>query len=181
MAERWLPRLEGLPLLVAVQDGMGTDDVEPWLGPLVGLAIGGSTAWKERSARIWGRSSRRRLCHLHMLRVNTERRIRIAHEAGVHSVDGTSATRFAVNAARLARAVRRPDADRARAEELYTEAGRRPPWAPSDEALEVARRGRELLETIFEASGPAGCRDVLFPHQRCSPADIRARLRRAAG
>ena len=45
---KWLHRLRGMPeqQLIAVQDGMCVDDVRDYLGPMVGLFIGGSTPWK---------------------------------------------------------------------------------------------------------------------------------------
>jgi hypothetical protein len=105
-AEKWLPRLEGRPLLLAVQNGMEPGDVRGWLGPRCGIAIGGDSEWKERRAMQWGALARERGCHLHMLRVNSARRISICHEAGVNSIDGTSASRFSVTVAPLDAAIR---------------------------------------------------------------------------
>ena len=105
-AEEWLPRLDGRPLLLAVQNGMEPADVRAWLGPRCGIAIGGDTAWKERTARQWGELARERGAHLHMLRVNSARRIRLCHEAGVDSIDGTSASRFSKTVRPLDAAVR---------------------------------------------------------------------------
>lgn len=93
MADTWLPRLARYPLLVAVQNGITADDVRPWIGPRVGVFIGGDSAWKEASARGWGALCRERGAWLHMGRVNSRRRIAIAAEAGVDSIDGTSASR----------------------------------------------------------------------------------------
>ncbi len=102
---RWWPRLRGVGLLLlALQDGMQEADVEPLLRPGVGLFIGGSTAFKEQSANAWGAYARSRSLYLHMGRVNSARRIAIATEAGCHSVDGTSATRFAVTIPQLTNA-----------------------------------------------------------------------------
>lgn len=107
MAEEWLPRLSGIaPLLVAVQDGMTEEDVGPWLGPTTGIFLGGSTAWKLESMRSWGEIARRRGCYYHVARVNSLRRLARAHEAGAHSIDGTSASRFAVTLPKLDRGVR---------------------------------------------------------------------------
>jgi hypothetical protein len=105
LAETWLPKLERFRILIAVQDGAQPDDVRPWLGPSVGIAIGGRPVsrdelgrgvvdWKESSARMWGELARERACYLHMLRVNTARRMNIAAEAQCDSFDGTSASRF---------------------------------------------------------------------------------------
>jgi hypothetical protein len=110
---RWLPRmLDSTPkVLIAVQNGMQPGDVDRFLGDRVGIAIGGGCAvhspslrfglcsdcdWKEQSAiTTWGPLAREAGCHLHMLRVNTARRIRICHAAGVDSFDGTSVTKYA--------------------------------------------------------------------------------------
>lgn len=93
---RWLERLWWLrgTKLIAVQDGVGPGDIREWLGEEVGIFIGGTDQWKERSAHIWGQLAREAGCALHMGRVNTARRLRIAHDAGVHSFDGSSATRY---------------------------------------------------------------------------------------
>ena len=78
-------------VLIAVQDGIVPADVEGLLSERVGIAIGGSTEWKEEQLgrRIWSAS------WLHCLRVNSSRRIAMCTAAGVHSFDGTSVTRFA--------------------------------------------------------------------------------------
>ena len=95
-AEEWLPLLAGIGgcRLVAVQNGMSPDCVRAWLGPDVGIFIGGDTEWKEATARTWGQLARERNCWVHAGRVNTCRRIAIMRDAGVHSFDGTSAVRF---------------------------------------------------------------------------------------
>lgn len=82
------------PWLLAVQDGMDERDVEAFLPHIIGIAIGGSTRWKENSAAMWGAVARKHGKHLHMLRVNTARRLAIASSAGCHSFDGTSVTAF---------------------------------------------------------------------------------------
>lgn len=107
----WLDDLKGLPvrLLLAVQDGMEPDDVREYLSPAVGIFIGGSTEWKERTATQWGQLARRRNCYLHIGRVNSQRRIAICAGAGANSFDGTSATRFSNSLPRLARACLQDD------------------------------------------------------------------------
>lgn len=107
----WLERLRGLPtpLLIAVQDGMEVDDVRGHLNPSVGIFVGGTTDWKERTAAVWGALARRRNCYLHIGRVNSVRRIRIAAAAGADSIDGTSVSRYALSLPRLDRAVRQAD------------------------------------------------------------------------
>jgi len=107
MAEEWLPRLSGTaPLLLAVQDGMTESDVGPWLGPSCGLFLGGSTEWKLETMRRWGKIARARGCYYHVARVNSLRRLARAHESGADSIDGTSASRFAVTLPKLDRGVR---------------------------------------------------------------------------
>jgi len=101
----WLHRLSGLRLL-AVQDGMTPDDVRPYLGVSVGLAVGGTTDapegnWKEQTLPAWGALARETGCYLHVLRVNSARRILLCQDAGAHSCDGTSVTRFAKTLPRL--------------------------------------------------------------------------------
>lgn len=92
----WAPRLAGTcPLMLAVQDGMTPADVAPLVGDDIGIALGGSTQWKEATARLWGRLARETGARFHVLRVNTARRIRICRDAGAHSFDGSSVTRFA--------------------------------------------------------------------------------------
>ena len=91
----WAPRLAGLcPLLLAVQDGMTPGDVESEVGPGIGIAVGGSTEWKEQSLPAWGRLAADRGAYLHVLRVNTARRIDLCRDAGADSFDGSSVTRF---------------------------------------------------------------------------------------
>lgn len=104
----WLPEvLQSSPrALVAVQDGMTRDDVRPLLGPRVGIAVGGSTEWKERTARYWGRLAAEVGTYLHVLRVNTVRRIAICADAGADSFDGSSVSRFSCNVPRLTEAAR---------------------------------------------------------------------------
>lgn len=92
----WLDRLRGAgPLLIAVQDGMAPGDVRGLLGTSVGIAIGGSTEWKEQTASLWTRTAHAHGAVCHMLRVNTQRRYHLADGAGVDSFDGSGVSRFA--------------------------------------------------------------------------------------
>lgn len=99
----WLPELLTLTprVLIPVQDGMRERDIRPHLSERVGIAIGGTTDWKEYSMRNWGRLSMETGSYLHVLRVNSIRRIRLCQDAGAHSCDGTSVTRFAKTLPRL--------------------------------------------------------------------------------
>jgi len=99
----WLPRVleSSRVALLAVQDGMAPDDVAHLLGGRVGLFVGGSTDWKERTLPQWGRLARECGCYLHVGRVNSSRRIFLCSAAGADSFDGTSASRFSVNVRHL--------------------------------------------------------------------------------
>jgi hypothetical protein len=104
----WLPRLQGVGKrrLIAVQDGMTEEHVRPHLCETVGIFVGGTTEWKLQTLPLWGRVARQTGAYLHVGRVNTVRRIRLCHEAGAHSIDGTSATRFSCTLPMLDAAVR---------------------------------------------------------------------------
>lgn len=121
MSLRWLPWLRdnvpGQALYLAVQDGMepgdfleaadGTEGLYLPTGERFdGLFIGGTTEWKERTMHAWGALADRCGVRMHVGRVNSARRIHLAVDAGAASVDGTSVTRFSVNAAPLASAAR---------------------------------------------------------------------------
>lgn len=111
-SESWLARLDRYDrLLLAVQDGMSVADVRPFLDERIGIFVGGSTGWKLRTLRTWGRLARERGAYLHVGRVNTKNRIRRCQEAGADSFDGTSVTRFAVNLPVLDSAVRQGHLD----------------------------------------------------------------------
>lgn len=107
----WLDKLAGLParLLIAVQNGMTPDDVRHHLNPMVGIFVGGDSAWKEETTPMWGSLARRRNCYLHVGRVNSQRRIAICAAAGADSFDGTSVTRYAVTMRPLDAARRQSD------------------------------------------------------------------------
>lgn len=84
--DEWLPKIRGvLPrvkLAFAVQDGMTQSDV-PREASVV--FIGGSTEWKWSTLRIWTGN----FPHVHVARVNSERMLWMADEAGAVSCDGT--------------------------------------------------------------------------------------------
>lgn len=110
LTRQWLPwvldRVPGL-VLIAVQDGMSAQCVGDLIGGRVGLAIGGSTAWKENAL------ARREFsdlgCYVHALRVNTVRRVNLCLHAGCDSIDGSSVSRFSSNLPRLDAALRQGD------------------------------------------------------------------------
>ncbi len=98
----WLPQLSGVaPLLLAVQDGMDAADIAALIGPDLGIFVGGTSGWKEQTLPMWGRIARDHEAYLHVGRVNTVRRIALCAAAGADSFDGSSVSRFSVNAGRL--------------------------------------------------------------------------------
>lgn len=87
---RWhLPRMRdlfpGVPLAVAVQDGMTPDDLDGFDV----CAVAGSTDWKRSTVCMWAKESRSRGMKTHMLRVNTQDRMQLAKDAGCDWADGT--------------------------------------------------------------------------------------------
>jgi hypothetical protein len=95
----WLPQLllRTKLTLIPVQDGMVPGDLVGIVMPKrVGIFLGGSTEWKLATMRQWGEFSADHGVHYHVGRVNTMRRFRLAHIAGADSVDGSSASRYAV-------------------------------------------------------------------------------------
>jgi hypothetical protein len=108
---RWLNRcLSACPMaLIAVQDGMQEADLAPLVGHSVGVFLGGSTEWKLANMLRWGVFCAERGVHYHVARVNTERRIWLAAASGADSIDGSSATRYAVTLPMLDRAMRQED------------------------------------------------------------------------
>lgn len=94
----WLPDLVALgrPVLLAAQDGLGLDDLRPHIGGPVGIAVGGSTRWKWRTASAWARLAREAGVRCHVLRANSARMIRHASMIGADSFDGSGPSLFAV-------------------------------------------------------------------------------------
>lgn len=100
------PRFKAVKLLIAVQDGFTPEMIAPFLSARIGIFIGGSTEWKLKTMREWGKLARSKGSYCHCGRVNTERRIDQCGASYVDSIDGSSGTRFAVTIPPLARAVR---------------------------------------------------------------------------
>jgi len=107
----WLETLSplGVPLLIAVQDGIRLSDLRPHLDPRVGIFVGGCTDWKLDTLQAWGQLAAESRCWLHVGRVNSCARIRLCAIAGADSFDGSSATWYAVNLNSLDMARRQPD------------------------------------------------------------------------
>ena len=106
LTKHWLPRLDHKKVLIAVQDGMGPNDVDEIMTENNGIFLGGSTEYKLASMTMWGEYCRYRKIHFHVARVNTIKRLRACQSAGVDSIDGSSATRFSTTADLLPSAVR---------------------------------------------------------------------------
>jgi hypothetical protein len=111
LSTRWLNRcLSVCPMaLIAVQDGMSEADLAPLVGRSVGVFLGGSTAWKLANMLRWGAFCAERSVYYHVARVNSERRIWLAAASGADSIDGSSATRYAVTLPMLDRAMKQRD------------------------------------------------------------------------
>lgn len=100
----WLPHLlvRTKLVLIPVQDGMEPADlVRVVLPKRIGIFLGGSTEWKLETMQRWGEFCARHGVHYHVGRVNTLKRFRLAHMAGADSVDGSSASRYAVTLPKL--------------------------------------------------------------------------------
>lgn len=100
---KWMRRvLDETPrALLAVQNGMTVADVREFVGPRVGLFVGGDTAWKLSTLASWTELGRERRCWVHVGRVNSRRRILLCSGLGATSFDGTSVSRYAVTARKL--------------------------------------------------------------------------------
>lgn len=96
-------------VLIAVQDGMEGDHLAPLVGPQVGVFLGGSTEWKIARMAYWGRFCAARGIYYHVARVNSIARMSLAASCGADSIDGSSASRYAVTLPKLAYAARQRD------------------------------------------------------------------------
>jgi hypothetical protein len=93
--EQWQPELTaaGVPVAFVGQDGQ-EDLPVPW-DRLDAFFVGGSTRWKlSEAAGDLVREAKRRGKWVHMGRVNSLRRMRVAYEIGCDSCDGSSASRW---------------------------------------------------------------------------------------
>ncbi|MCA9071156.1 MAG: hypothetical protein KDA84_19645 [Planctomycetaceae bacterium] len=91
----WQTRLQaqGLPVAYVAQDGQENLPL-PW-NQIHCLFLGGSTKFKlGRTAESLTRAARERGKLVHMGRVNSQKRMRLAKSWGCHSVDGTGYSRF---------------------------------------------------------------------------------------
>lgn len=132
----WLPHLlvRTKLVLIPVQDGMEPNDLVRIVMPKrIGIFLGGSTDWKLANMARWGEFCAKRGIHYHVGRVNTLKRFRLAHIAGADSVDGSSASRYAVTLPMLDFASRQWDM-----------------WAPPKNRAEMLRWLSGPSETAFQ-------------------------------
>jgi hypothetical protein len=85
--QRWYQHVDalkayGVPLAMAVQDGMTIEDVPSDCDVVF---VGGSTSWKWRNLRMWTENFPR----VHVGRVNSLRLLLMAEKSGAESCDGT--------------------------------------------------------------------------------------------
>lgn len=83
--QEWSQRIReitNVPLAFVVQDGMTVADLPKDADVLF---VGGSTEWKWRNLKMWTTAHPR----VHVGRVNSERLLWMAHDAGAESCDGT--------------------------------------------------------------------------------------------
>jgi hypothetical protein len=91
--ELWRDEVKHLPRALVAQDGLKPEHV-PW-EDIFCLFIGGTTDWKlSENAKQLAREAKIRGKWLHMGRVNSLKRIRIAHNFGCDSIDGTCFSRY---------------------------------------------------------------------------------------
>lgn len=88
---RWRERCEsvcpGQRWYLAVQDGMTESDVRPAADMFAGLFVGGSLAWKIRTAASWVAYAHEFGKPCHIGRVGTGQRVRWARRIGADSID----------------------------------------------------------------------------------------------
>lgn len=77
--------MSGIPLAVAVQDGMDADTVRTLTPTPEVIAVGGSTEWKWATVEMWAREFPR----VHLLRCNSPTKLYYLESLGVESCDGT--------------------------------------------------------------------------------------------
>ena len=94
IAEYWIERLLGYPLLIVAQDGMVNEDLEVFTRRGIGVFIGGSTEFKLKSINWIADLCNKYNVLCHVGRVNSAKRIMLCLEAGAHSFDGSGPARF---------------------------------------------------------------------------------------
>lgn len=91
---------------MVVQDGMSPAKVGPLLeqNKIGVIFVGGSFAWKWSTVHEWTELALDLGIRVHVGRVNGQRRAELCRDLGVASIDGSSITRYAVNAPKLSKA-----------------------------------------------------------------------------
>jgi hypothetical protein len=79
----------GVPLAVAVQDGMDADELRRETLAFDWLFVAGSTDWKLATGAEWARFGQRHGKRVHIARVNSKTRLRLCVDWGADSADGT--------------------------------------------------------------------------------------------
>ena len=86
----WRPRLPGSwPWYLALQDGMGVDDVVPVLKQFEGLFLGGTKEFKAQG-QIWCNLAHQHGKRFHYGRCGTPQAIALAKRIGADSIDSTT-------------------------------------------------------------------------------------------
>lgn len=115
MTRAWLRRLRrdrrlrGVVLLIAVQNGFAPWHIARFLGPRVGIFVGGDTEWKLATMAAWADLAHRHGAICHVGRVNTGRRVKACDLAGVDSFDGSGPSRFLDCLPPIVEALAQPD------------------------------------------------------------------------
>ena len=90
MLDDWLPELErtapDFPWYVAVQDGMFTDDLEPYIDRLAGVFLGGTSAYKQH-AGLWCDWAHANGLKFHYARCGSLNKVAHAFEVMPDSID----------------------------------------------------------------------------------------------
>ena len=90
----WMPVLSrqfpDFPHYLAVQDGMSPPDIEPLLGGIQGIFVGGSMDWKLETMPSWVKFSHTHGIQCHIGRIGPIRRMMMCELAGADSIDSTT-------------------------------------------------------------------------------------------
>ena len=103
------PRLRGVRLLIAVQNGFDPWTIGRYLGPRVGVFVGGDTKWKLATMQAWSALAHARGAVCHVGRVNSAKRARLCDIAGADSIDGSGPSRYEDCLRRVDAAFDQPD------------------------------------------------------------------------
>jgi hypothetical protein len=95
--DHWLPEFldRELPVALVGQDGMEECDIDYWFGMCDAFFVGGSTAWKlSLAAADLIAEAKARGKWVHMGRVNSRKRAKVACDLGCDSIDGSKFSWF---------------------------------------------------------------------------------------